>query len=992
MEAQFPPRNRYLSRGVRLGFASLVALLFISAGVSYHNTRQLYINTNQLAKSHEIQSGLADVLSTMKDIETGQRGYVITGEKDFLAPFHNAVANVKPQIERLRGTVTNSSEHQTQLAALEKKINRRIDLSRESNRLREQKGFKAAQDFAATGQGKQAMDEVRDAIAEMLVGERATTVVREQQSAQSYTIAMIADFLIALLGVGLVGMAFELVRRELLAHQVTMDSLHDQREWLRVTLSSIGDAVIVTDARGIVTFLNPVAGSLTGWRQEAVGRDLAEVFRIFDEATRQPHESPVSMVLRQGTTISLANHTLLVNRDGAEIAIEDSGAPIRDQAGKIDGVVLVFRDVTQRKRADQALRASESRYRRHFETAHDAIVLLDGDTGLIIDSNPFLTKLLGFTHAEMIGKQLWQLGFFETAEANQTALGQLRAHRFIHYNQLPLLTKTGVRAEVECVGIIYEIDRKNVIQFDIHDLTDRVLAEEGLRAAHDRFRSVVDHVIHGIISFDEAGIIESVNPAAERLFGFTAAEIIGRNVNCLMPEPFHGQHDTYLANDFPTGSAEIIGIGREVLGLRKDGSVFPMELAVTTFPLGNRRLFTSIVQDITERKGMGEELRQRMEQLRDADRRKNEFLAMLAHELRNPLAPVHNAVQLLRKNCPEDAETKWAHDVIERQVQHMTRMVDDLLDVSRISRGKINLQKEVLDVATTVTRAIEMAQPLIDARLHRLTVSLPSHPVWLQADPQRLAQVLANLLNNAAKYSEDGGSIWLTVETKDSDVFLKVRDTGIGIPADYLPHVFDLFSQEDSSLSRTQGGLGIGLTLVRILVNMHDGAIQAFSAGAGQGSEFVMRLPMWAEAPTPSQPGTLVEKTAEVGSPHRILVVDDNVDGAKSLSLLLRHFGHEVKTAHDGLSALELAKAWPPQVVLLDIGMPDMNGLEVARRLRGELGLTKAVLIAMTGYGQDDDRQRSQEAGFNAHMVKPLDLDALQVLLARPEVDASVPD
>jgi signal transduction histidine kinase/ActR/RegA family two-component response regulator len=454
----------------------------------------------------------------------------------------------------------------------------------------------------------------------------------------------------------------------------------------------------------------------------------------------------------------------------------------------------------------------------------------------------------------------------------------------------------------------------------------------------------------------------------------------------LMPEPYHSEHDTYVANYLRTGQAKIIGIGREVLGLRKDGSIFPMELAVSTFPLGKRRLFTGIVQDITDRKRLEEELRQRVAQLRDADRRKNEFLAMLAHELRNPLAPVHNAVKVLRKNCPEDEETKWAHDVIERQVQHITRMVDDLLDVSRITRGKINVQREPIDVAVAVSRAVEMVQPLIDTRKHQLTTSLPVEPIWLEADAPRLAQVLANLLNNAAKYTEEGGRIWLTVETDENNVLLKVRDNGIGIPPDYLPRVFDLFSQEDSSFGRTQGGLGIGLTLVRSLVRMHGGAIEAFSPGIAQGSEFVVRLPRLVQAPVTSATAAK-DGPAMVVPARRILVVDDNVDGARSLSILLRHAGHDVQTANDGPSALELIRPWQPQVVLLDIGMPRMSGLEVARIIRRDLGMSKTLLVAMTGYGQDEDRQRSEEAGFNAHMVKPLDLDALQLLLAHPEGD-----
>jgi CheY-like chemotaxis protein len=380
-------------------------------------------------------------------------------------------------------------------------------------------------------------------------------------------------------------------------------------------------------------------------------------------------------------------------------------------------------------------------------------------------------------------------------------------------------------------------------------------------------------------------------------------------------------------------------------------------------------------------------------ELAEADRQKNKFLAMLAHELRNPLAPVQSAVQLLRKHCPMDPDTQWAHDVIERQVLHMKRMVDDLLDVSRITRGMINLQKEVVDLATITNRAVEMIQPQIDARKHHLTITLPAQAVFLEADPPRLAQALANLFDNAAKYTNEGGEISLIAERQGNDILLRVRDNGSGIPLDYLPHVFDLFSQEDRSLERTRGGLGIGLTLVRTLIHMHGGAIEAFSAGTGQGSEFVVRLPALPESPSRPLPASTVESTGAVGStPRRILVVDDNVDGARSLSILLRQMGHEVQTAFDGLAAVEMARKNPPEVVLLDIGMPQMNGLQVARCIRGELGLMNTLLVAMTGYGQDEDRHRSQEAGFNAHMVKPLDLDALAELLARPLIDLGVPD
>jgi len=1097
--------NRAVGRNVQLGFAAVIILVLISAGVSYYNTRQVYEHSTLLTKSRETQESLIEVFSTVKDAETGIRGYLIVGQKDFLDPYFNAVAQIQSNMDRLRELVADNPEQLANVESLQKKIDVRLTFARRSKTLFEEKGFPATREIIATGQGKRAMDEVRALVQQMRAMEEQSLVVRERQAAQSYFIATVANVVVLFLVTVLVGVAFEIVRRELRAHRRTMHALHEQREWLRVTLTSIGDAVIVTDKEGVVRFLNPVAGTLTGWHQDAIGHPLTEVFRIIDEPTRQPSESPVDKVLREGTVVGLANHTLLIARDGKEIAIDDSGAPIRDHHGRIDGVVLVFRDITERKRAEDALRQSEQelsdffenatvglhwvgpdgiillanaaelellgysreeyvgrsiadfhvdadaiaeilqrlqagevvndyearlrckdgsiryvlinssalwsegkfvhtrcftrditarkraeealrrselRYRRLFETSRNALLILDGDTGSVIDANPFVTELTGFTRPELTGKQLWQLGLFEDSNSNYISLAQMREQGVVSYDQLSIKTKAGIAAEVECVAVSYEMDGKEFVQFSIHDITARVLAEEGLRAARDRFRSVVDHVIHGIVSFDESGAIESVNPAAVRLFGYESAEIVGRNVKLLLPEHYHGEHDTYLANYLQTGQANVIGTSREVVGLRKDGATFPMELAISTFPLGKRRLFTGIVQDITERKHMEAELRERVEQLRDADRRKNEFLAMLAHELRNPLAPVQNAVHLLRKSCPTDPETTWAHDVIERQVQHMTRMVDDLLDVSRITRGMIKLQKEPLDIATVVARAVEMTQPLIDARKHKLVISVPPQPLRLEGDSPRLAQVLANLLNNAAKYTEDGGTIWVTAQREGDDVVVKVRDTGIGIPAEYLPRVFDLFSQEDSSLARTHGGLGIGLTLVRVLVRMHGGTVEAFSEGAGKGSEFVMRLP--AVTTEEAQPQTTpVEIAAVAPAPRRILVVDDNIDGAKSLSMLLRQDGHEVQTAHDGPTALELARKAPLDVVLLDIGMPHMSGLEVARRMRGELGLTDVLLVAMTGYGQDEDRHRSQDAGFNAHMIKPLDLDALQTLLAR---------
>ncbi len=387
-------------------------------------------------------------------------------------------------------------------------------------------------------------------------------------------------------------------------------------------------------------------------------------------------------------------------------------------------------------------------------------------------------------------------------------------------------------------------------------------------------------------------------------------------------------------------------------------------------------------QEVLERQRLEEELQRRNAELAEADRRKDEFLAMLGHELRNPLAAIRNALHLMHLLTLPDPNLQEARDLIERQAAHLTRLVDDLLDVSRITTGKIQLRKTSADLAAILHRAIESTRPLIEANRHTLTLALHPEPARLVVDVTRIEQVFANLLNNAAKYTERGGSIRVVEERRGDVVLVRIQDTGFGIPAHVLPHVFDLFAQADRTLDRAQGGLGIGLTLVKMLVEMHHGSVTAHSAGPGQGSEFVVRLPICPEAAEPLAPaGARSDAAPPASSPLQVLVVEDNQDAADSLAMLLRLWGHEVRIAHDGLSGLKAAQSYHPQVVFLDIGLPGIDGYEVARQLRGDLG--QAVwLVAMTGYGQEDDRRRALEAGFNAHLVKPADPAALQAVLA----------
>ncbi|HTW37859.1 MAG TPA: ATP-binding protein [Steroidobacteraceae bacterium] len=387
---------------------------------------------------------------------------------------------------------------------------------------------------------------------------------------------------------------------------------------------------------------------------------------------------------------------------------------------------------------------------------------------------------------------------------------------------------------------------------------------------------------------------------------------------------------------------------------------------------GDRQRIFGIHLDVTERKHAEEALQ-------EVNQRKDEFLAMLAHELRNPLAPIRNAAQIMRLYAKGNARLEWVRAVIERQSRHLTRLVDDLLDVSRIVRGQITLERSAVDLNDLVRHALETSRPLLRERKQDLTVALPREPVRLEADLTRLAQVVANLLINAAKYTPEGGHIWLEAQCAGKELTLRVRDTGVGIAPSLLPRVFDLFTQGARTLDRAQGGLGIGLTLVKRIVEMHGGGVEARSAGPDRGSEFIVRLPLLTDAPA-AQPPPAGASDVEPGTHMRVLVVDDNADAADSIAMLLSLKGHEVLSVHAAHEALDAAQSFRPQLVLLDIGLPGMDGYEVARRLRLQQ-IERMRIVAITGYGQPSDRERSRAAGFDQHLVKPIDPDMLHALL-----------
>ncbi len=629
--------------------------------------------------------------------------------------------------------------------------------------------------------------------------------------------------------------------------------LGESEERSRTLFAAAPMAVFVCDRNAVIQQYNQRAAELWG-REPVCGVEqyCGSMKLWLPDGSLLPHaQSPMVEVLRTG--IPARHVEVFIERpDGSRLPVLVNIAALKNAQGEITGSITSFMDITERKRAENALAVSESRYRRLFETSQDAILILDALTGKIQDANPFIEQLLGYSADELIGKELWQIGFFRDKTASQVAFLELQEHGYLRYEHLPLETKSGQQVEVEFISSVYVVDRKQVIQCNIRDITDRARLERQTEAQ--------------------------------------AAE------------------------------------------------------------------------------------------LTDLHHRKDEFLAMLSHELRNPLSPLLNAAHILRLQKDENPIQQQARTVIERQVGQLSHLVNDLLEVSRVITGRIQLNLERLDISGIVEHAVESARPLIERRRHELFVMLPADPIWLQGDAARLEQSVVNLLNNAAKYTDEGGQIWLSVEPEGAEIVLRVRDNGVGIAPELLPRIFDLFTQADRTLDRSQGGLGIGLSLVQKLVELHQGTVAAASTGLGQGSEFIVRLPVL-RSPERQVNMTSTEAAKPAVQTWRVLVVDDNIDGADMVATMLQMSGHQTRTAYSGQSALEMAGEYQPDFVVLDIGLPEMDGFEVARRLRQLPQLKDVRLIAATGYGRDSDRQRSKEAGFDYHLVKPIEPEALQKLL-----------
>jgi PAS domain S-box-containing protein len=612
-------------------------------------------------------------------------------------------------------------------------------------------------------------------------------------------------------------------------------------------------------------------------------------------------------------------------------------------------------------------------------TSDDAIVskTLDGN---ILSWNAGAERLFGYTAEEAVGQPIMLIIPPERTHEEVTILTRLRMGERIEHFETQRLRKDGRLVDIS-VTVSPVRDRNGVIigaSKIARDIGETRRAAERVRAAQEQLRVVTDNMAAAVVRCSRDFRYLWVSHGCAAWLGRAESEIVGKTIPEVIGEEAFQVIRPHIERALAGERVEFeMQIPYQDLGVRWVRAAY----VPTHDADGRTDGWVAVLTDTTSHHALEEALR-------EADRRKDEFLAMLAHELRNPLAPIRNSLHILRLLVRNDPTADSAGAMMERQVAHMVRLVDDLMEISRITRGSIELRKERTEVAAIVRSAVETSRPAIDAARHHLVIAVPSEPLTVEGDPVRLTQVIANLLNNAAKYTDAGGRIWLTIRRDRDHVLVSIKDTGIGIPPDMLSRVFDPFVQGERSTAHTQGGLGIGLTLVKRLVEMHGGSVEARSDGSDQGSEFVIRLPLVLQAPAfdiAKGTGT----AAKVLSARRVLVVDDNRDAAESMRLLLELLGADVRVAYSGLDALEMLESHQPSVVLLDIGMPGIDGHEVARRIRSQPRFSEVTLIALTGWGQDEDRRRSRLAGFDHHLIKPADVRTLETLLVSLEHDPS---
>jgi PAS domain S-box-containing protein len=959
------PRFR-LSLGA--GFGVVTVLLAVLGLVTYWNTSRLIEASRLVEHTRDVIGQLEVLFSSLKDAEAGQRGYVITGLPSHLEPYKSAVATVRPTLNQIgRLTSDNPAQHDraVRLGGL---VSEKLALLQNNIDLRDRAGIEAAAAGIATGTEKATMEQIRALIGQMQAEERGLLQTRSADTKTTARTAIVTLSLGTALLFTFLGLIWALLRLDLLKRHAAEEELRQSEAELRTTLRSIGDAVIATDRTGKITFVNPVAERLTGWsEEEAAGRDPREVFRIVHEVTRAEVESPIFRALREGAVAGLADHAILVARDGTERPIADSGAPIRDERGEVNGVVLVFRDITATRQAERDLQRLAS----IVSSSSDAIVGEDLD-GSVTAWNDAAERLFGYSAEEMIGGSTARLETPELKGNTAKILERIRKGERVQQFDTTRVRKNGQTVAVSVSWSPIRDAEGTIVGASkiARDITKRKEAERALQASEEGFRTLSDAVTSLVWVCNDRGEAEYLNHRWYEYTGLSSAESLGNGwLNVIHPDDAAQYLETWRKCVETGVRCEI-----EARYRRADGAYRWFVARASRIEIGASPLWIGTSTDIDDLKNTAAALSEAKEAAEQANQAKDRFLAILSHELRTPLTPALASAQVLETRADLPADLRQLARVIRRNVELQALLVDDLLDLTRIAHGKIELRREAADLHVLIESVADICRSEVLAKRQRLELSLRAEEHHAEADSARMQQVLWNLLKNAIKFTGESGSITVTTQNPAPGTLrIRIADTGIGIDAAVLDRIFEPFEQGTARSSHRQSGLGLGLSISKTLVDLHGGTVRAESAGLGQGAVFTVDLPTFQErrlAAPAGLPGG-VQRPRQTLS---ILVVEDHADTAEALSQLLGMEGHSVKTAGSVAEAIAAFRDQGFDLLITDLGLPDGSGhdlLSALRRIRPVQG------IVLSGYGMDSDLEMSKAAGFVDHLIKPVNVRRL---------------
>ncbi len=965
------------SPGTTGSFGVILFVLVLNGIVVHRNSIALHRAYSQVIDTHETISLTEHIFFQQLNAETGVRGYALTGKDAYLEPFSEASKSLATEFSLLRVRVADTPDQTAKIESLESLVFARLEHLKSVISARSESGAEGASNVLLAGVSGQQPGQTSNLFRQLKEDEETRLSVHTEFAAQQLYIILAANLCMVCAGLLISGVAWRSINSHVRHSRIAEANAHAERENLMVTLVSIGDAVIVTDSHGRVQMANPVAEQLLGFPEDVIGRKLEEVFSVIHESSHDPVPNPVDEVLRLGRASVSSTLTLLVRQDGVKLPIEESASPIRDKSGRVVGVILVFRDCSQRRDFEKQLQAREQHFRRMLETPLIGIAVCTPDGKRLLEANDAFLSLIGHTRGSLDGSDLnWEGASSLQGPLDEAAQRELRETGICRPSE-----KACRRSDGRIVPVLISANRLSseedrIIVF-VMDLSESKQSEASLKESENRFLILSESMpqivwladIHGDFSYVNHTLVSYSGRSAIELKDSGWAELIHPDDRAAYMEAWSESVSSALPFEAESRLEDSAGNYRwhltRALPMYNDLRQITQWVGTTT-DMHDQKVIEAI--------------------LKEEHLRKDQFLAMLAHELRNPLAPLANVVEVLSA-APHDAGLLAdLLPVMKRKIRLLTRLINDLLDVARLTQGCIALNRRPSLVSTIVSEAVEAAQPLISEFQHQLTVTMPSHDIRISADSGRIVQALTNVLQNAAKYTGPKGKIDLTVAQSDCEVTFSVRDNGQGISPAMLNRIFDLFIHAEPNLERVPGGLGIGLSMVRTVIELHGGTVSAKSKGLGHGSEFVISLPLMdsdERTEVAAKPRETTAAATESLPAMRILVVDDVKASAKTLAMMLKVLGQDAEMTFDGASAIERLTEKTFDVVFLDIAMPGMDGLEVARHLRAVPSLSSLTIVALTGFGQEDDRHRSLVAGIDEHLLKPTSINLLQEVLQR---------